>query len=161
MKIPENVDVNIDGLIIKVKGPKGETQKQFKAIGLKIEKKDGEIDIITKDVALKGTVESIINSLFIGVTQGFTKKFKILYAHFPFSIEVRGKEVFIKNFLGERSQRKTKIVGNTEVKIKGQELEVVGVNKEEVGQTAANIKQALKIRNKDDRIFQDGIYEIR
>ncbi len=160
MKIPENVNVEIDGLIVKVKGPKGETQRQFKAIGLEIKKEGDEIKVITDDIALKGTVESVINNLFKGVTEGFTKKFKMLYAHFPFTIEVRGKDVIIKNFLGERSERKTKIFGDVKVSVKGQILEVTGVNKEEVGQTAANIKQVLKIRNKDDRIFQDGIYEI-
>jgi large subunit ribosomal protein L6 len=49
-------------------------------------------------------------------------------------------------------------VGDSLVAIKGDELIVTGINKEHVGQTAANIEQATRIKGRDPRVFQDGIY---
>ena len=69
-----------------------------------------------------------------------------------------GSEVQISNFLGEKRPRRAKIVGSTQVEIKGDVLLVNGPDIEAVGQTAANVEQATKIKNYDPRVFQDGIY---
>jgi large subunit ribosomal protein L6 len=46
--------------------------------------------------------------------------------------------------------------------VKGQNVRVYGTSLDDVSQTAANIRLACKIRNKDSRVFQDGLYyEIR
>jgi large subunit ribosomal protein L6 len=66
----------------------------------------------------------------------------------------------VKNFLGERKARMTSLVGDTKVEVKGQDVAVSGPSKEDVGQTAANLKRVMKIKDKDGRIFQDGIYEV-
>jgi len=42
--------------------------------------------------------------------------------------------------------------------VKGDDIIVEGINIENVGQTAANIQLATKIKDKDPRVFQDGIY---
>ena len=68
------------------------------------------------------------------------------------------KIVTIENFIGERHPRSSKIVGDAKVQVKGDEVIITGVNKEDVGQTMANLEQATKIRGKDPRVFQDGIY---
>ena len=44
------------------------------------------------------------------------------------------------------------------VSVKGEDVTITGINKEHVGQTMANIEQATKIKGRDPRIFQDGIY---
>jgi large subunit ribosomal protein L6 len=94
-----------------------------------------------------------------GVISGYSHKLKILFSHFPISVEVKGKEMLIKNFLGEKQPRKAKIIGaQTKVEAKGQEVSISGISKEEVGQTVANIKSATRIRNRDSRVFQDGFY---
>ena len=64
----------------------------------------------------------------------------------------------IENFTGERRPRKIKIIGNVKVKIEPDDIIVEGANLEEVSQTAANIEQATRVRNKDPRVFLDGIY---
>jgi large subunit ribosomal protein L6 len=69
--------------------------------------------------------------------------------------------VIIENFLGEKSPRRTKIVGRAEVRVKGNEIVVTGIDKEECGQTAANLEQATRVKNLDPRVFQDGIYIVR
>ena len=113
------------------------------------------------DNALIGTYTSLIRSMFKGVVENYARKFKALYAHFPMSFEVKGKELLIKNFLGEKSPRKCKIVGDsTKIEVKGTILTISGPDAEAIGQTIANIRAALKIREKDPRVFQDGIYEV-
>ena len=46
------------------------------------------------------------------------------------------------------------------VEIKGDEVVVSGIDKEAVGQTAANIEQTTRIRGYDPKVFQDGIYPV-
>lgn len=160
--IPIGVTVEIGGKQIIVKGPKGTVKKSIPK-KLKIEKNDNSILLSgpESEKALLGTYVSLINSMLRGVTEGYTKKLKALYAHFPMSFEVKGKELIIKNFLGEKNPRKSRIVGDgTKVEVKGVMLSIAGPDAEAVGQTVANIKNALRIRLKDPRVFQDGVYEV-
>ena len=66
--------------------------------------------------------------------------------------------MLIKNFTGERGVRVAKIVGDTKVRVEGDDVIVQGINIEDVGQTAANIEQATRVKEKDPRVFLDGIY---
>jgi large subunit ribosomal protein L6 len=44
------------------------------------------------------------------------------------------------------------------VEIKSENITVTGIDREKVGQTVANIERATKIRKRDIRVFQDGVY---
>lgn len=163
--IPDNVDVKIDNLKVSIKGEKGELERDFFSPlfkSIKIEKKDNKIIISgieeRKTKAMVGTIESHIKNMIIGVTKGYVSKLKIVYMHFPMTVKVSDKEILIQNFLGEKTARKTKIYGNVKVEVKGDEIIVSGTDKEEVGQTAARIEQATRIRAKDRRIYQDGVF---
>ncbi|MDI9618728.1 50S ribosomal protein L6 [Methanothermobacter sp.] len=160
--IPEDVNVTIDGEV-KVKGPKGELSRKFNHSEISMDVEDDKVVLEVKfpkkkDKAMIGTVKAHINNMIRGVTEGFTYRMKIVYAHFPMSVKVAGDKVLIENFLGERHPRTAKIVGDTKVQVKGDEVEVTGINKEHVGQTMANLEQATKIKGRDPRVFQDGIY---
>ncbi|WP_321211676.1 50S ribosomal protein L6 [Methanothermobacter sp. DP] len=160
--IPEDVNVTIDGEV-KVKGPKGELSRKFNHSEISMAVEDDKVVLEVKfpkkkDKAMIGTVKAHINNMIRGVTEGFTYRMKIVYAHFPMSVKVAGDKVLIENFLGERHPRTAKIVGDTKVQVKGDEVEVTGINKEHVGQTMANLEQATKIKGRDPRVFQDGIY---
>jgi large subunit ribosomal protein L6 len=78
------------------------------------------------------------------------------------SVEVDKDYVIIKNFAGERGVRKAKIMPGAKVEVikKGSDIDVIvkGIDKDAVGQTAANIYLATKVKNKDPRVFLDGIY---
>ncbi len=76
------------------------------------------------------------------------------------SVSVEGDNIIIKNFLGETKERKAKIMEGAEVKIDGEIITVNAINKEFAGQTAANIEKMTFIKDKDRRIFQDGIFMI-
>lgn len=158
VEIPEGVTVQVEGQRLTAKGPQGEIQKDFpKEATIKVEGKN--VEVSTKDSALEGTLQSLVASMIEGVATGYRRNLKILYAHFPVSIEVKGKDILIKNFLGEKQPRKTMVVGNTKVEVKGQNVTVSGPDKAAVGQTVANLRTAMKIKAKDARVFQDGIYE--
>jgi len=157
VEIAEGVNVSVEGHTVTVKGPNGEVTKDFSKRA-KIDVEGNEVKVKAKN-ALAGTIDSIIGNMIKGVSEGYSRKLKLLYAHFPISVEVKGKDVLIKNFIGEKEPRKTTLVGNTKLEVKGQEVTVSGPDKEAVGQTVANLKSAMKIKKKDGRIFQDGIYD--
>ncbi len=162
ISIPEGLEVAINDEVI-VTGSKGELRRKFKSRNIKIMIEDEKIVLEApfpkkRDKAMLGTIKSHINNMIIGLTDGFNYKMKIVYAHFPMTVKAAENKVTIENFLGERHPRTAKIVGDTTVQIKGDEVTVEGTNKEEVGQTMANIEQATKIKGRDPRVFQDGIY---
>ncbi len=167
--VPDDVNIEIrrinpSEVEVIVKGPKGELNKKLKGkrIEVSLKEKDGKkvVDVECEEIAMINTSLSHIENMIVGVREGFVRKMVVRYSHFPMNLEVKGNELIIKNFLGERVPRRARIVGNTSVKVKGQELFVEGINKEEVSQTVANIRQATKIKKKDFRVFQDGIYPI-
>ncbi|NJE54829.1 50S ribosomal protein L6 [Thermococcus sp. 21S9] len=163
VEIPEGVEVTIEGNTVKVKGPKGELQRELKYPGVKIFTEDGKVVVYKefprkKDIAIARTFKAHIANMIKGVTEGFTYKLKVVYSHFPVTVKVQGDEVVIENFLGEKNPRRAKILPGVTVKVRGQEITVEGIDKEAVGQTAANIEQATRITKWDRRVFQDGIY---
>jgi large subunit ribosomal protein L6 len=93
-----------------------------------------------------------------GVMGGYIYKLKVHHTHFPIQVEIKGKEVIVKNFLGERSIRRGNILGATKVELVKDVITVTGISKEDVGQTAANIEGACRLAGKDRRVFLDGIY---
>ncbi len=163
IEIPEGVEVEVHDNIVKVKGPKGELKRKLFYPGVEIKKENSKVIIKTSGIrkrqrAMLGTYVAHINNMIKGVTKGFEYKLKVLYSHFPISVKVVGNEIVVENYLGEKVPRKTKIFGNCTVEVKGNEIIVRGINKEEVGQTAANIEQLTRVKGKDPRVFQDGIY---
>lgn len=160
--IPDGITVTVDGAVT-VKGSKGQLSRNFNNRNINIKVEDGNVVVEArfpkkKDKAMLGTIRSHINNMIVGLTDGFTYHMKIVYAHFPMTVKAAGDKVTIENFLGERHPRTAKIVGDAKVQIKGEDVTVSGINKEDVGQTMANIEQATKIKGRDPRVFQDGIY---
>ncbi len=161
--IPEGVNVAITNTNVSVSGPLGSLQRDLWYPGIRIKKADSEILIETdkqrrEQLAMLGTFESHLKNMITGVTKGYEYKMKVVYSHFPIQLKAEGNQLFIGNFLGEKKTRKANILGNTKVAIKGDQVIINGINKEEVGQTTANIQQATKIRRFDPRVFQDGVY---
>ena len=163
VEVPETVDVQVEGRVVEVKGDKGKLIRDFSYAPVSIKLEDGKVKVEAlwprkKEAALVGTIASHIKNMIIGVTEGFTYKLKIVYSHFPISVKISGDKVLIENFVGEKNPRVAKIVGDVKVKIEGEDIIVQGINVEDVGQTAANIELATKVKKKDPRVFLDGIY---
>ena len=163
IQIPDDVKVSLKGNILHVQGPLGHTYKNFKKIPVIIEIDDKKILLKQtgerkKYYAIRNTARSIIQILCAGVVDGFTIKMKVVFSHFPITVKVEGKKVLIENFQGERAPRISMIKGDTKVDVKGDDVIISGPVLTDVSQTAANIQQKSKVKNKDHRVFLDGIY---
>ncbi|SFR53949.1 50S ribosomal protein L6 [Halogeometricum limi] len=161
--IPDDVSAEVKNLDLTVEGPNGSVTKRlwFPAVSVTVE--DGQVVIESDETDAKtnatiGTFESHVENMLHGVTEGWEYKMEVFYAHFPMQVNVQGDEVVIENFLGEKSPRHATIRGDTDVQIDGEELVLSGPNKEDVGQTAADIEQLTRVKDKDTRVFQDGVY---
>lgn len=163
IEVPDKVAASYTNYILTVKGPKGSMAREFKDndITLSISGKTIELYVKLpkrKQYSLIGTWRAHINNMILGVTEGFDYTLKVLYAHFPIKVTVKDNKVLIENFLGEKTARSAEILEGVKVTVKGDILTVSGIDIEKVGQTAANIEFATRIKRFDPRVFQDGIY---
>jgi len=150
---------------VVLKSSKGTLERAFKSYRLKITLNGNKMVVEgspnnKKTYVLVETAVAHIRNMAEGLLFGYKTDLRVVYSHFPMSVALDKDTVLVKNFLGEKFPRKSKIVGKTKVEIKGQEITVTGMNKDDVGQTAANLEKATKVRGKDIRRFQDGIYLI-
>ena len=163
IQVPDDVDVSLAGKKVTVKGDKGTLTRDFSYVPISIDANGKTIRVWAewprkKEAALVGTIYSHIQNMINGASKGFSYKLKIVFSHFPISVKVQGKTVLIENFTGERRERRVKMLGDVQVKVQTEDIIVQGINLEDVSQTAANIEQATKVKNKDPRVFLDGIY---
>ena len=83
---------------------------------------------------------------------------KIVAAHFPMKVSVKDTDLLIENFLGEKHPRSAPLAAGVSATVDGDFVVLSGRDIEQVGQSAANIERATRIRDYDPRVFQDGIY---
>ena len=146
-----------------VKGPKGSLERPFRSRDVKVTL-DGNTVIDRKELprrkekAMAGTYAAHIQTMIVGVTKGWTYTMKAVYNHFPIKLVVQGNTFLVENFLGERAARKASILPGVKVTVKGADVTLEGIDIQAVAQSAANIETCTKIRNKDIRVFQDGVY---
>ncbi len=165
--VPDDVTVSINKRLITISGPKGEISRELWYPHIIIQHIDDEISVDVDTPAIRkeqkamvGTFASHLRNMIDGVTRGYRYRMKMLYSHFPIQLRIKGDRFIIGNFLGEKNERVAQILSGVDVAINGDEVIVTGINKESVGQTAANIEQATTIKSRDPRVFQDGIYII-
>ena len=166
IEIPSECQVSLEDKTITVNGPKGSLERSFPEPQTQIRIENNELVVTTqvnrkKTRALVGTVVAHVRNMLAGVQHGYEYEMKVVFSHFPITVEVKDKIVIIKNFIGERGVRKARLIGDVEVRTTEDELFISGIDIEHVSQSAANIQQACKIRDKDRRVFLDGIYVIR
>jgi len=163
IEIPEGIEVEIDGAKVIVKGTEGVNEREFDLANLSLEKKGNEIIIGNKKSSKKekrrmNTIAAHIRNMIKGIKEKFEYKLKICFNHFPITVEVKGNEALIKNFLGERTPRKVKIPKGAEVKVEKEIITITSPSIETAGQAAANFETATRIAKRDRRVFQDGIF---
>jgi large subunit ribosomal protein L6 len=163
VEIPAGVEVTIDGAKVTAKNDGKKNEREFDLMNLTLEKKGNEIIVGNKkssknEKKMTNTIASHIKNMIKGVQEQYEYKLKVCFIHFPMTVEVKGHEAIIKNFLGERSPRKVKIPAGAEVKVDKEIITVTSSDKEIAGQAAANFEMATRIPNRDRRIFQDGIF---
>jgi len=166
IKIPEGVEVDVEGGVVTVKGSLGTVSRDFGHTAVSIRKGNNEISIAIEGTGKKaesilGTITKHVGNMLLGTTKGFQCKMMIVYSHFPVTLKVDGDKILIRNFIGERAPREVKVEGkDTKVTIDGENVSLKGVDIEKIMQTAANLENATRIIAKDQRVFLDGVYVV-
>ncbi len=156
-------DVAVKEKLIEVSGKEGKQSIAVEYPFLKVSRQGDVIFIdANKDVsyqkAIAGTLAANIRNAIKGVNEKYTAELELVYQHFPASMKVSGEKLIIENFVGERKPREIKLPKDVKVSVNGTKVQVVGINKYAVGQAAALIETKIQVKNKDRRVFKDGVY---
>ena len=144
--IPSGVDVTIEGRMVKVKGPKGELTRTVPA-AIKVQKVDTTVLVERPDDeresrALHGLTRSLVNNMVIGVTDGFRKQLEIVGV--GYRAEAQGNES-IRLALGFSHPVIVKAPEGVTFEVPAPtQVVVAGIDKEVVGQVAADIRSIRK-----------------
>ena len=140
--IPKGVDVSIDGITVRVKGPKGELTRTF-TTDMEIAMEDGTIVVRRPSDeayhrALHGMTRALINNMVVGVSTGFEKILEVNGV--GYRAEVNGKNLVL--FVGYSHPVTIEPPAGIsfDVDVRSRQIKVMGANKETVGQIAANIR---------------------
>lgn len=139
--IPEGVELSLVDETVKAKGPKGELSLNLHP-AIKVDIKDKEVTVSNLstnskfDSALKGTVVRLINNLIIGVRDGFTKELEIQGV--GYKAAAKGKDLQLN--VGFSHPVIIEAPEGIEFKVQKNIISVAGLNKQLVGQVAADIR---------------------
>ena len=143
--IPSGVDVTIDGRIVTVKGPKGQLTRTVPAT-ITVQKEDGQLLVTRPDDerasrSLHGLTRTLIANQIIGVTEGYSKGLEIVGT--GYRVAQRGSSVeFALGFSHPVVVEPP--VGITLTVEGNNKITVAGIDKQAVGETAANIRKIKK-----------------
>ncbi|RMA92451.1 50S ribosomal protein L6 [Hydrogenothermus marinus] len=146
IEIPNGVDVQIsENNFVKVKGPKGELSNTFHP-ALKIEKEDNVIKIERPSDesfmrAIHGTTRALLANMVKGVTEGFTVELEIV--GIGYRAAMKGKKLELQ--LGYSHPIEYEPPEGIQISVEGNNIiKVSGIDKQLVGQVAAEIKEFRK-----------------
>ena len=141
--IPENVTVSVDGNIVKVSGPKGELSTEINK-DITVNVNGNELTLTRKDDSVKnfhGTANANIKNMIVGVTEGYEKRLESIGVGYRFALK-DGKLVVTA---GYSHPVNVKIpAGITLESPSNTELFVRGIDKQLVGEFAANVRKIRK-----------------
>ncbi len=143
--IPSGVDVTIEGRMVKVKGPMGELTRMVPAT-ISVQQVDGQLLVARPDDerdnrALHGLTRSLVNNMVIGVTDGFRKQLEIVGV--GYRAEAQGDGIRLALGFSHPVVVKAPEGIAFEVPVPTQ-IVVTGIDKEVVGQVAADIRSIRK-----------------
>jgi large subunit ribosomal protein L6 len=161
--IPSGVDVNIVGSLITIKGGKGELSHDIHPL-VKIEQEDSVLKTTVNNNsktanALSGTTRALIQNIVTGVTEGFERKLEIVGV--GYRAAVSGKVLNLT--LGFSHPVAFAIPEGITIETPSQtEVVIKGIDKQQVGQVAANIRayrppepyKGKGVRYSDERIVR-------
>lgn len=158
--IPSGVVVELDGLSVKVKGPKGELNKVFAGkIDIKLENNSvlvKPLDLTKEARSMWGTARNIIRAMVIGVSEGFSEELEVNGVGYRAAI----KGQYLNLSLGKSHDTKIEIPSIIKIEApKPTTLMVSSVDKEKLGQfIALVIKQRPPEPYKGKGIKRKGQY---
>lgn len=143
LSIPQGVTVTNDGNVVTVKGPKGELSTEINR-NIAIEVKDNELTVTRKSDAFKnfhGTANANISNMIEGVTKGFEKKLEIVGVGYRFAVS--GNKLTVT--AGYSHPVIVEVpAGLTAECPSNTELVIKGIDKQLVGEFAANVRKIRK-----------------
>lgn len=143
VEVPTGVDVKITGSHVKIKGPKGEMEFTFSP-NIELSFKDGEI-IVTRPSddremrSLHGTTRSLIQNMVIGVTDGFQKELQLVGVGYRASMQ--GNSLILNVGYSHSVEVEPPLGVSFEVGERAQQVFISGIDKQKVGQIAADIRK--------------------
>lgn len=145
VSIPGGVEIKLDNSVITVKGPKGEMHHTIPApIEVKIEDNTVVVSRPNDDRvarSLHGLTRTLIHNMVVGVTEGFSKKLEIVGT--GYRVMAKGKD--LEFALGFSHPVVVTAPEGIEFKVEGPtKLTVSGIDKQQVGEVAANIRKIRK-----------------
>ena len=170
VELPEDLKITIKDNVVTIEGAKGTLTKNFANFDVELNKTKKKISIKAYYINKKRKANALavvgyLKNMIKGVTEGYVYKSKIIYSHFPITVEPDNnkKLVTIKNLYGGRKNIVVPIVGaETSVKVDKDDVIIEGIDKEAVGQTTANMQEACRLRGKrkkDPETFMDGVWQ--
>ena len=157
--IPTGVTASVDGNTVTVKGPKGELSTVINE-NITVNINENEITLTRKNDNFKnfhGTANANINNMIVGVTKGFEKKLESVGVGYRF--QLKGAELVVT--AGYSHPVNVQIPAGINLEVPSNtELFVRGIDKQLVGEFAANVRKIRKpepykgkgIRYKDEHI---------
>ena len=138
--IPSGVEIKVSGKKLAVKGKKGELTLEV-CNDIKAEVKDGKVVLSKMSESRQarnmwGTTSSLVRGMIKGVTEGYAKK--LVIEGVGFRAALQGKDLVLQ--IGFSHDVKYKIPAGIEIKVsKPTEIEISGIDKQKVGQVAAEL----------------------
>ncbi|GCD19854.1 50S ribosomal protein L6 [Cellulomonas sp. H30R-01] len=146
VSVPTGVDVNIDGAVVTVKGPKG-TLSHTVAAPLEVARDEAGALVVTRpnderlSRSLHGLTRTLLANLVTGVTEGYVKKLEIVGT--GYRVTAKGSDLeFALGF--SHPVVVTPPEGITFVVEAPTRFSVQGIDKQQVGEVAANIRKIRK-----------------
>lgn len=139
--MPAGVTVSVEGALLTVKGPKGSLQRVLPSgVGVAVAGQEARVELDASGVAggaMHGLVRALLANMVKGVTVGFEKRLEI--QGIGYKAEVKGSTLNLS--LGYSHQVEYPFPAGITVKVEaGTKLVVAGMDREAVGQAAANIR---------------------
>ena len=143
IKIPEDVEVKLDGNLLVVKGPKGDlSHKLNRDIDLEIKDKELLVKVKKgkKSSVIWGTSRALMNNMVEGVTKGFEKR--LIFEGVGYRASVSGNKLVLN--LGYSHSIEIEAPKGVEFKAEKNTIIVSGIDKQLVGEIAADIRAKRK-----------------
>lgn len=163
IEIPSEISCEFVDSTLKCRKDSNELSRKADIPGIKVKVKDNKIIFECergnkKEFKIIKSYLAHLKNMFLGLQQSFVYKLEACNVHFPMTLKVEKEKLVIGNFLGEKIPRFAKILPGVNIEVNGQKIMVSSRDKEAAGQTAANFEKATRIKNRDRRVFQDGIF---
>lgn len=145
--VPAGVQVDLNGSLVKVKGPKGEMQRDFSPL-IDIALENAQITITRRsdlpaERALHGTTRAVLNNMIRGVSGGFVKTLE--WDGVGYRAELSGKNLMLYMGFSHPITMEPPMGVSFEVDAKTRQIKVLGFDKEVVGQIAADVRKVRPV----------------